>query len=186
MSRASVVGMLVAAEVLIVGMAIYAVGRGRRRPSRRGSITSTSAAPIAPVAAGATPARRHRRSASRVIVGVPERRPRPRARSHGDARRDLLERPVSAPRGDAYPRRRSDRSSERKPRSSISLVSAFSASKSRSRGSRVRDRPVLGADVAGITGGVTARAVAGRIGDSPTCGAPSTCAATTGPSRNQP
>ncbi len=56
MSRASVVGMLVAAEVLVVGMAVFAIGRGGRNVSLAGTHhVDFSAAPVAPIAAGATP-----------------------------------------------------------------------------------------------------------------------------------
>jgi hypothetical protein len=55
MSRASVVGMLVAAEILIVGMAIYAVGHGSRSFAAGLHQVDFTGAPIAPIAAGATP-----------------------------------------------------------------------------------------------------------------------------------
>ncbi len=55
MSRTSVVAMLAAAEVLIVGMAIYAVGGGGTSFAAATHPTNFTAAAIAPVAAGAAP-----------------------------------------------------------------------------------------------------------------------------------
>jgi DUF4097 and DUF4098 domain-containing protein YvlB len=55
MSRASVVAMLVAAEILIVGMAVYAVGRGGASFAAGMHHVDFSAVPIAPIAAGASP-----------------------------------------------------------------------------------------------------------------------------------
>ena len=61
MSRVSIVAMLLAAEVLIVGMAIYAVG-GHGASFAAGMHRSEfTAAQIAPIAAGAYAARRRRR-----------------------------------------------------------------------------------------------------------------------------
>jgi hypothetical protein len=55
MSRASIVGMLIAAEVLVVGMAIYAVGRGSTSFAAGMHQVDFSASPIAPLAAGGSP-----------------------------------------------------------------------------------------------------------------------------------
>jgi hypothetical protein len=55
MSRVSIVGMLLAAEVLIVGMAIYAVGGGGATFAAGMHRSDFTAEPIAPVAAGTTP-----------------------------------------------------------------------------------------------------------------------------------
>ncbi|MGB9652342.1 MAG: DUF4097 family beta strand repeat-containing protein [Candidatus Cybelea sp.] len=55
MSRASVVAMLVAAEILIVGMAVAAVGRGHASIAGGLHHLDFSAVPVAPIAAGAAP-----------------------------------------------------------------------------------------------------------------------------------
>jgi hypothetical protein len=65
MSRVSIVGMLVAAEVLIVGMAIYAVSGHGRTFAAGMHHSDFSAAPIAPVAAGSAP---------HIVVDDPESR----------------------------------------------------------------------------------------------------------------
>jgi hypothetical protein len=69
MSRASVVGMLVAAEVLIVGMAMYAVGGGATFAAgmHRSDFTATA---IAPIAAGTAPHIVVDDPDSRVHVGI--------------------------------------------------------------------------------------------------------------------
>lgn len=55
MSRASVIAMLVAAEVLVAGMALYAVGRGHAPIGSSMHRVAFVAATIAPIAAGAAP-----------------------------------------------------------------------------------------------------------------------------------
>lgn len=55
MSRASVVGMLIAAEVLVVGMTVFVVGRGGASFAAGVHQVDFTAARVAPVAAGATP-----------------------------------------------------------------------------------------------------------------------------------
>jgi Putative adhesin len=55
MSRASVVGMLIAAEVLVVGMAVFVVGRGGASFAAGAHRVDFTAARVAPVAAGAAP-----------------------------------------------------------------------------------------------------------------------------------
>lgn len=70
MSRASVVAMLVAAEILIVGMALYSVGRGGVSFAAGMHHVDFTAVPIAPIAAGATPHVVIDDSSSRIKVGV--------------------------------------------------------------------------------------------------------------------
>jgi hypothetical protein len=70
MSRASVVAMLIAAEVLIVGMAIYSLGRGGASFAAGMHQVDFTAVPLAPIAAGATPHVVIDDSESRVKVGV--------------------------------------------------------------------------------------------------------------------
>ncbi|HYL27297.1 MAG TPA: DUF4097 family beta strand repeat-containing protein [Candidatus Nitrosotalea sp.] len=70
MSRASVIAMLIAAEVLIVGVAIYAVGHGSKSFAAGMHHVQYSAAAIAPVDAGATPRVTIDDSDSRVNVGL--------------------------------------------------------------------------------------------------------------------
>ena len=55
MSRASVVGMLIAAEILIVGMAIFALGRGGTSFAAGLHHVAFTPSAIAPVAAGSEP-----------------------------------------------------------------------------------------------------------------------------------
>jgi Putative adhesin len=69
MSRISVVVMLLAAEVVIVGMAIYALDGGARFPNTMHHADFTAAA-IAPIAAGQTPQVAIDDADSRVDVGV--------------------------------------------------------------------------------------------------------------------
>ncbi len=70
MSRATVVAMLLAAEIAIVGMAIYALGRGGTSFAASLHSPDFAAAPIAPLAAGATPHVVIDDPRSRVIVGT--------------------------------------------------------------------------------------------------------------------
>ncbi|HZV77685.1 MAG TPA: DUF4097 family beta strand repeat-containing protein [Candidatus Babeliales bacterium] len=70
MTRASVVGMLVAAEVAIVGLAIYAAGHGGASFSSGIHRAEFDAVSIAPVAAGPAPHVVIDDADSRVIVGV--------------------------------------------------------------------------------------------------------------------
>ena len=70
MSRASVVGMLIAAEILIVGMAIFALGRsGTSFAAGLHHVAFTPSA-IAPVAAGSEPRVVIDDRSSRVRVAV--------------------------------------------------------------------------------------------------------------------
>jgi Toastrack DUF4097 len=65
MSRASVVGMLIAAEILIVGMAIFALGRGGTGFAAGLHHVSFTPSAISPLAAGSTP---------RVVIDDPSSR----------------------------------------------------------------------------------------------------------------
>lgn len=70
MSRATVVAMLLAAEIAIVGMAIYVIGGGGTTFAAGLRSANFSAAPIAPLAAGATPHVVIDDPHSRVVVGA--------------------------------------------------------------------------------------------------------------------
>lgn len=70
MSRATVVAMLVAAEIAIVGMAIYVLGGGGSSFAAGLHSAGFTAAPIAPLAAGATPHVIIDDPHSRVVVGT--------------------------------------------------------------------------------------------------------------------
>ena len=70
MPRATVVAMLIAAEVAIVGMAIFAIGHGGTSFAAGLHSTDFTAAPIAPLAAGATPHVVIDDPHSRVVVGT--------------------------------------------------------------------------------------------------------------------
>ena len=96
--------MLVAAEVLIVGMAIYAVGHGHASFAAGLQHVDFTAAPIAPVAAGAAPRVVIDDAASRVHVGVSPRRARPR--------RDLTEMRGAVFQPRSYPHLRVTRTSD--------------------------------------------------------------------------
>jgi hypothetical protein len=70
MSRATIVAMLVAAEIAIVGMAIYAIGRGGTSFAAGLHSTDFTAAAIAPLAVGTTPHVVIDDPHSRVVVGT--------------------------------------------------------------------------------------------------------------------
>jgi DUF4097 and DUF4098 domain-containing protein YvlB len=70
MSRASVIGMLVAAEALIVGVALYAIGHGRPTFAAGMHHADFTAKTFAPVAAGNAPHVVIDDTDSRVTVGV--------------------------------------------------------------------------------------------------------------------
>jgi DUF4097 and DUF4098 domain-containing protein YvlB len=70
MSRVTVVAMLIAAEIAIVGMAIYALGRGGTSLAAGLHSSDFAAAPIAPLAAGLTPHVVIDDPRSRVVVGT--------------------------------------------------------------------------------------------------------------------
>src|SRR5579862_2615578 len=70
MNRATLLAMLVAAEIAIVGMALYAIGGGGRSFAAGLHSAHFAATPIAPLAAGATPHIVVDDPHSRIVVGT--------------------------------------------------------------------------------------------------------------------
>ena len=157
--------MLVAAEIVIVGMALFAIGHGRASLAAGMHHVDFSAASIAPLAAGADSARRHRRCRLARARRRLRRLARPRSRSHGDARRRLLQ--YDAIRNCTSPARRTASASNERacPISrSVSSASARRLSKLTYRaGARLEIARCSGADVDGISGGVSVHSVDGHV-----------------------
>ncbi|MFY9739742.1 MAG: DUF4097 family beta strand repeat-containing protein [Candidatus Cybelea sp.] len=164
MSRISVVAMLVAAELLIVGMAIYALGGGP--PALAGSMhhVDFAAAPIEPLAAGGTPLVAVDDAASRVRVGVS---------NDGLVHvRDLTQMRGAIFSSSSYPQLRVTRTAdgvriERPARQHFSVdLFGFSTAAIQvdvPSGSHVQIVRCSGADVDGITGGVNVQSQDGHI-----------------------
>jgi hypothetical protein len=163
-SRASVVAMLIAAEVLIVGMAVYAVsGRGTTFASGMHHVGFTPIAQ-APVAAGDAPHVVIDDARSRVAVTVS---------NDGLVHvRDVTEMRGAIFSDAAYPQLRVTRTSdgvriERPPAGHLS-IDIFGFSNERievqvPRGSRLEIARCSGADVSGVAGGVSVRSQDGHI-----------------------
>jgi hypothetical protein len=164
MSRASVVGLLIAAEVLIVGMAIYAVGHGRASFAAGLHHVDFTAAPIAPVAAGSQPRVVIDDAASRVQVGVS-----PDELVHVS---DLTQMRGAVYSSGTYPQLRVTRTSDgvriERPSAGRLSIEIFGFSK-RSiqvevpRDSHVEVADCAGADVFGIAGGASVHSNDGHV-----------------------
>jgi DUF4097 and DUF4098 domain-containing protein YvlB len=164
MSRASVVAMLVAAELLIVGMAVYALGYGP--PTLAGSMhhVDFAAAHVEPMAAGGTPQVVIDDAASRVRVGVS---------NDGLVHvRDLTQMRGTIFSSSSYPQLRVTRTPdgvriERAARQHFSVgLFGFSTEAIQvdvPSGSHVQIARCSGADVNGITGGVNVQSQDGHI-----------------------
>ena len=164
MSRASVVGMLVAAEVLIVGMAIYAVGTGGASFASGMHHVDFAAAPIAAVDAGATPRVVIDDRSSRVHVAI----------SNDDKVhvRDLTEMHGGVYASGKYPQLRVTRTADgvriERPDTGRLLVQIFGFSTQAidvevPRGAHVEVERSSGADVFGVAGGVSVHSVDGHV-----------------------
>jgi hypothetical protein len=164
MSRASVVTMLIAAEVLIVGMAIYAVGHGRASWAAGLHHVDFTAAPIAPVAAGSAPRVVIDDAASRVHVGVS-----PDELVHVS---DLTQMRGAVYSTGSYPHLRVTRTSDgvrvERPGGGRLSIEVFGFSKQAievdvPRDSHIEIADCAGADVAGITGGASVHSNDGHV-----------------------
>src|SRR5579863_223118 len=164
MSRASVVAMLIAAEVLIVGMAVYAVGRGGT--TFASGVHHVDFTPIsqAPVAAGDTPHVVIEDPPSRVVVTIS---------NDGLVHvRDLTEMRGAIFSSAAYPQLHVTRTSDgvriERPAAEHLSIDIFGYSSERievevPRGARLDITRCSGADVSGVTGGVSVRSQDGHI-----------------------
>jgi hypothetical protein len=165
MSRTSIVAMLVAAEVLIAGMAIYAVGHGHASFAAGLKHVDYSAAPIAPVAAGSAPRVVIDDTVSRVHVGVS-----PDELVHVS---DLTEMRGAVYSTGSYPHLSVTRTSDgvriERPRSSGRLsIEIFGFSKQAiqvdvPRDSHIEIADCAGADVFGVTGGASVHSNDGHV-----------------------
>ncbi|MFZ0573599.1 MAG: DUF4097 family beta strand repeat-containing protein [Candidatus Cybelea sp.] len=164
MSRVSVVAMLLAAEVLIAGMAVYALGGGPTAFAGSMHRVDFAAAPVEPLAAGETPQVAINDAASRVSVGVS---------NDGLVHvRDLTQMRGAIFSSSSYPQLRVTRTAdgvriERSARqhSSVELF-GFSVEAIQvdvPSGSHVQIARCSGADVNGITGGVSVQSQDGHV-----------------------
>jgi DUF4097 and DUF4098 domain-containing protein YvlB len=164
MSRISVVAMLVAAELLIVGMAVYALGGGPAALAGSRHQVNFAAAPVEPLAAGETPQVAIDDAASRVSVGVS---------NDGLVHvRDLTQMRGAIFSSSNYPQLRVTRTAdgvriERSARKNFS-VALFGFRDEAIQvdvpsGSHVQIARCSGADVAGISGGVNVQSQDGHV-----------------------
>ncbi len=164
MTRASVVGMLIAAEVLIGGMALYAVAGGNRPFTTGMHRVDFAPAAVNPISAGATPRITIDDAASRVSVGI----------SNDDLVhvRDLTHMHGGIFSDSGYAQLRVSRTSdgvsiERPSRGHLSIaIFGFSTQAIEvlaPRGARVEIARCSGADVHGIVGGVSVRSQDGHV-----------------------
>jgi Putative adhesin len=164
MSRVSIVSMLVAAEVLIVGMAIYAVGGHGRTFAGSMHRSDFTASPIAPVAVGAAP---------HVVIDDPE------SRVHVDTSSDQLVHVRDLTQihgwlfsGGRYPQlvvsRTSDGVRIERLRTSGGSIDIFGFSTQAididvPQAAQLEIARCSGADVRGVTGGVNVHSVDGHV-----------------------
>ncbi|MGC2635207.1 MAG: DUF4097 family beta strand repeat-containing protein [Candidatus Cybelea sp.] len=164
MSRISVVAMLIAAELLIVGMAVYALGGGPVALAGGMRHVDFAAATVEPLAAGETPQIAIDDAASRVSVGVSNDR-----LVHV---RDLTQMRGAIFSSSSYPQLRVTRTAdgvriERSPQQHFSVelfdFSAEAIHVDVPSGSHVQIAHCSGADVDGITGGVNVQSQDGHV-----------------------
>jgi hypothetical protein len=164
MSRASVVAMLIAAEVLIAGMAFYAVGRGGASFAAGLHHVDFTAAPIAPLAVGATPHVVIDDSSSRVHVGV--------SNDESVHVRDLTEMHGGVYSSGRYPQLRVTRTADgvriERPGTGRLSIEIFGFSTQAVQvdvpsGSHVEIASCSGADVFGVAGGVSVHSNDGHV-----------------------
>ncbi len=163
MSRASIVGMLIAAEVLIAGMALYTMHGGRTWAAGLHHV-DFAAASVAPVAAGDAPRVVIDDSSSRISVGVS---------TDGLVHvRDLTEMHGGVYSGQRYPQLHVTRTPDgvriERPGTGHLTFQIFGFSRQAVEvavpsGSRLEISGSSGAEVRGITGGVTVHSQDGRI-----------------------
>ena len=164
MSRVSVVAMLVAAEVLVVGMAVYAVGRGGTSFAAGMHQTNFTAAAVAPVAAGAAPHVVIDDADSRVGIGV--------SNDELVHVRDLTQIGGAIFSSGNYPQLKVSRTSDgvriERPHAEHRSIDIFGFSTQAievevPQGARVEIARCAGADVAGVNGGVSVHSVDGHV-----------------------
>jgi hypothetical protein len=164
MSRTSIVVMLIAAEVLVVGMAMYALGGGGTMFAAGMHRVDFTAAPIAPIAVGAAPHVVLDDSASRIHVTV--------GSDEYVRVRDLTEMHGAIFSNQTYPQLRVRRTADgvRIERAAVGrlAVSIFGFSTEAiavelPKGSRVEIAHCAGADVSGVTGGVSVASQDGHV-----------------------
>jgi hypothetical protein len=164
MSRASVVGMLIAAEVLVVGMAVLAVGRGGAPFFSGTHHVDFSAAAVAPIAAGPTPHVVIDDAQSRVSVVL--------SSDQLVHVRDLTQIRGAVFSSEKYPSLHVSRTAdgariERPATGSLSIaIFAFSTQAIQvevPQGSRVDIARCAGADVLGATGGTSVHSLDGHV-----------------------
>ena len=163
MSRASIVGMLIAAEVLIAGMALYTIAGHGRSFAGMHSIDFSGAA-VAPIAAGFAP---------HVAIDDPASRVEVNASTDGLVHvRDLTQLHGAFFSNAHYPQLNVTRTLDgvriERPHSSDSLFGLFGFLMQRievevPQGSRVDVARCSGASVQGVAGGVSVRSVDGRV-----------------------
>ncbi|MBV8343795.1 MAG: DUF4097 family beta strand repeat protein [Candidatus Eremiobacteraeota bacterium] len=164
MSRASVVAMLIAAEVLIVGMAVYAVSHGGTTFASGMHHVDFTPVAQAPVAAGDAP---------HVVVDDEQSRVGVTISNDGLVHvRDLTEMRGAVFSSGAYPQLHVSRTSDgvriERPSTGHLSIDVFGFSNERievevPRASRLEIARCSGADVSGITGGVSVRSMDGHI-----------------------
>jgi hypothetical protein len=163
MSRVSVVAMLVAAEVLIVGMALYAVGGSGATFASGMHHVDFAAATVAPLAVGATP---------HVVIDDPSSRVAVAVSNDGLVHvRDLTQMRGGVFSKAAYPQLRVTRtpdgvSIERNAERLSVVVFGFSRQAIEVEvpsGSRLEIARCGGADVSGLNGGVSVHSVDGHV-----------------------
>lgn len=164
MSRATVVAMLIAAEIAIVGMAIYTLGRGG--PSFAAGLHSAdfAAAPIAPLAAGATPHVVVDDPNSRVVVD--------RSSDELVHVRDLTRMYGAIFSSGPYPRLSAVRTPDgvriARPNGGRAAITIFGISDQRIEvdvppGARLEIARCEGANVTGLDGGVSVHSIEGHV-----------------------
>jgi Putative adhesin len=164
MSRASIVGMLVAAEVLIAGMAIYSVGHGSRAFGAGMHRIDFTGVAFGPVAAGAAP---------HVVVDDANSRVHVATSSDGQVHvRDLTHVRGAFFSSANYPQLRVTRTPDgvriERPRAPDLSIDIFGMSTQAIEvdvppGSRLEIAQCAGADVYGIDGGVSVHSLDGHV-----------------------
>jgi len=163
-SRASIVAMLIAAEVLIVGVAVYAVGGGGTTFSSGMHHVDFTPVAQAPVAAGATP---------HIVIDDAQSRVGVTISNDGLVHvRDLTELRGAVFSSGSYPQLRVTRTSDgvhiERPSTGHVSIDIFGYSNERIEvevpsGARLEIARCSGADVSGVTGGVSVRSQDGHV-----------------------
>jgi hypothetical protein len=163
-SRASIVAMLIAAEILVVGMAIYSVGRGGATFASGMHHADFTPVTFAPLAAGAAP---------RVVIDDTRSRVHVTVSNDGLVHvRDMTEMHGAIFSNNTYPQLHVARTSDgvriERPSAEMVSVDIFGFSNERidvavPAGAHVDIARCSGADVAGVGGGVSVQSQDGHI-----------------------